>query len=95
MVQSVASVRLVLVAMSGVVCDDTAFAVLGQACVASRARTVTTKTGIALSTDSDNVANLDITLSFGANSNRNANDFVSDNTRVLRGALNNLESVLP
>lgn len=73
--------------MSGVVCDDAAFAVLGQACVASRARAVTAKTGIVLSTNTNNVANLNAALGFGANSNCDANDFVSDNTRVLRSAL--------
>lgn len=81
--------------MSGIICVDAAFTVLRQACIASRARAVTTKTGIALSTDTDKIANLDITLSFRANSNREANDFVPDNTRVFRSALSNPESVTP
>jgi hypothetical protein len=95
MIQSVASVRLILVAMSGVVCVDAAFTVLRQASVASIARAVTTETGIALSTDTDKIAHLDTALSFRADSNCDANDFVPDNAWVFRSALSILESVLP
>jgi hypothetical protein len=80
--------------MPGTICVDAPFAILWQAGIASNARTVAAKTSIALSTDADNIANLDIALSLRANSDCDTNDFMSDNTGVFSsGLINGLESV--
>ena len=73
------SLCLVAVAVRRVIGLDEAIAVHLKLVLALVAGTVTAQAGVSLSADTDEVANLDVTGSFGADADGAADNLVADN----------------